>query len=162
MAKEKAPVTPAVRALRAAGVTYTEHLYPYEDKGGTASSARHLGVDEHIVVKTLVMEDEDKQPLIVLMHGDKQVGTGLLAKAIGRKKIQPCAPAVAEKHTGYQVGGTSPFGTRRAMPVFVEATILDLPRIVINGGKRGFLVGLSPAALAQVLSPTPVRVAVDG
>lgn len=155
-----APSTNATRLLRAQGVAYTEHLYRYEDKGGTAVSARELGVDEHAVVKTLVMEDERGEPLLVLMHGDRQVSTKALARARGCKSVSPCRPEVAERHSGYQVGGTSPFGTRRAMPVVLERSILDLPRLYVNGGSRGFLVGLAPADLARVLSPELVDVAI--
>ncbi|HEX6851102.1 MAG TPA: Cys-tRNA(Pro) deacylase [Candidatus Polarisedimenticolaceae bacterium] len=155
-----APVTPAVRALKAAGVAYTEHLYRYEERGGTRVSARELGVDEHAVVKTLVLEDESKAPLIVLMHGDLEVSTKNLARLLGRKSIVPCRPEVAEKHTGYKVGGTSPFGTRKAIQVYVERTILDLPRVYLNGGHRGFLVGLDPEALVRVLEATPVEVGI--
>ncbi|MFC3531725.1 Cys-tRNA(Pro) deacylase [Vogesella facilis] len=158
MAKDKTPVTQAVRVLREQQVDYSEHLYKYEERGGTAVSARELGVDEHAVVKTLIMEDEQKKPLIVLMHGDCEVGTGMLAKQIGAKKISPCDPKTADRHSGYQVGGTSPFGTRAAMPVYMEASIAELPRIYINGGKRGFLVGLSPAEVQRVLRPTLVSV----
>ena len=161
MAKEsKAPVTAAVRALRAAKVSFTDHLYVYEEKGGTAVSSRELGVDEHAVVKTLVMEDEAKNPLVVLMHGDRQVSTKELARVLGVKTIAPCTPDTAQKHTGYLVGGTSPFGTRRRMPVCLEETILDLPRIYINGGKRGYLVGIDPREVAKLLNPTLVRVAI--
>jgi Cys-tRNA(Pro) deacylase len=161
VSKEKAPVTPAVRALRAAGVAFTDHLYEYEEKGGTAVSARELGVDEHAVVKTLVMEDEERQPLIVLMHGDRQVSTKELARQLGRKAIQPCSPEAANRHTGYLVGGTSPFGTRKQLPVYMERSILELPRIYINGGKRGYLVGMSPAEAARVLKSEPVNVAIE-
>jgi Cys-tRNA(Pro) deacylase len=161
VSKEKVPVTPAIRQLRAAGVEFTDHLYAYEEKGGTAVSARELGVDEHTVVKTLVMEDEDANPLVVLMHGDRQVSTKELARVIGVKTIAPCGPETATRHTGYVVGGTSPFGTRKHMPVFIERTILALPRIYINGGKRGYLVGMSPADLVRLLEPTAVSVAVD-
>ena len=160
MAKEKNPVTAAVRALRAAGVSFTEHPYSYEEKGGTAVSARELGVDEHSVVKTLIMEDERKNPLIVLMHGDRQVSTKELARVMGVKTIAPCAPEAAQKHSGYLVGGTSPFGTRKSMPVYLEETILELPKIYINGGKRGFLVGLEPKEAARVLKPVLVQVAI--
>lgn len=160
MAKEKAPVTAAVRALRAAGVSFSDHLYAYEEKGGTAVSSRELGVDEHCVIKTLVMEDERKQPLLVLMHGDCQVSTRELARQIGARSVEPCRPEVAQKHTGYLVGGTSPFGTRRQLPVYIEETIMALPVIYINGGKRGYLVGMSPADLERVLKPAPVRVAI--
>ena len=161
MAKEKPPTTAAVRQLRAAGVSFTDHLYEYEEKGGTAVSARSLGVDEHNVVKTLIMEDDAKQPLVVLMHGDKQVSTKELARVLGVKTISPCSPETAHRHTGYMVGGTSPFGTRKTMPVYVERTVLDLPRIYINGGKRGYLVGLEPADAARVLQPVLVSAATD-
>lgn len=160
MAKEKFPVTPAIRLLREEKVAFTEHLYPYEDKGGTAVSSRELGVDEHAVIKTLVMEDEGARPLIMLMHGDRQVSTKELARRIGCKTVSPCAPAVADKHSGYQVGGTSPFATRKAMPVYLEETIAELPRIYINGGKRGFLVGLDPRELIRVLRPAMVKVGI--
>lgn len=152
--------TPAVHFLRRHAVTFTEHPYRYEDRGGTRVSARELGVDEHVVVKTLVMEDDDKTPLIVLMHGDREVSTKRLARQIGRRSVEPCAPAAAERHTGYQVGGTSPFGTRRPLPVFIERTILDLNRVYINGGRRGFLVSLLPAEIVRVLGATPVDVAI--
>jgi Cys-tRNA(Pro) deacylase len=156
----KAPSTPATRLLRERGVAYSEHLYRYEERGGTRVSARELGVDEHAVVKTLVMEDEAGEPLVVLMHGDREVSTKALARQIGRRSVQICKPEVANRHSGYQVGGTSPIGTRKAMPVFVERTILDLPRIFVNGGSRGFLVGLAPADLAGLLAPSPVDVAI--
>jgi Cys-tRNA(Pro) deacylase len=148
--------TAAIAVLRAHGVPFNEHSYRYEERGGTAVSSRELGVDEHSVIKTLVMEDESKQPLIVLMHGDKEVSTKNLARQIGRKTITPCAPDVAQRHTGYLVGGTSPFGTRKTMPIFVERTIADLERIYINGGRRGFLVSMTPAELIRVLSPVAV------
>lgn len=156
MAKTQTPVTTAVRALRQAGVAFEPHVYAYEEKGGTRVSGRELGVDEHTVVKTLVMEDDAKEPLIVLMHGDLQVSTKELARRLGRRRVVPCDAATAEKHTGFQVGGTSPFGTRRALPVYVERTILELPRIFINGGKRGFLVAIDPAELTRVLGAEPV------
>jgi len=158
MAKDKTPVTPAVRALRAAGIDFTDHPYAYEEKGGTAVSSRELGVDEHCVIKTLVMEDDRKQPLIVLMHGDLQVSTKELARLIGARSVEPCRPETAQKHTGYLTGGTSPFGTKKQLPVYIEETILELPRIYINGGKRGFLVGITPADLTRLLQPTPLRV----
>ena len=151
--------TPAVHALRKHGIAFTEHEYRYEHKGGTAVSSRELGVDEHIVVKTLVMEDEAKAPLIVLMHGDREVSTKQLARQIGKKVVKPCAPEVAERHTGYQVGGTSPFGTRKPLPVYVQRTILDLDRIYLNGGRRGFLVSLDPKRAAAALGATPVDAA---
>ena len=161
MSKEKPPVTAAVRALRADGVIFTDHLYDYEEKGGTAVSARELGVNEHSVVKTLVMENEDKQPMVVLMHGDKQVSTKELARVIGAKSIQPCNPETANRHTGYVVGGTSPFGMRKQIPVYMERSILDLPRIYINGGKRGYLVGVAPADVTKILAPKLVSIAID-
>lgn len=153
--------TPATDTLRRHRIDFTEHPYDYVDHGGARESARQLGLDPHQVVKTLVMEDEKAQPLIILMHGDCEVSTKNLARQIGRKRIQPCTPEVAQRHSGYQVGGTSPFGTRRAMPVFVEASILALPRIVLNGGRRGYLVGLAPAALTDVLKATPVNVKLE-
>ncbi len=161
MSKDKLPVTAAVRVLREHGVAFTHHPYEYEERGGTEVSARELGVDEHAVVKTLVMEDDAKRPLVVLMHGDRAVSTKALARHLGVKTVAPCAPAVADRHSGYQVGGTSPFGTRRAMPVYVERSILGLPRIYINGGRRGYLVGIAPADLVRVLQPVAVDVAVD-
>ena len=151
--------TPATQWLRTHGVAYTEHPYDYVEHGGTAESARQLGVDEHAVVKTLVMQDERAQPLVVLMHGDCQVSTKNLARAIGAKSVEPCKPEVAHRHSGYLVGGTSPFGLRKAMPVYVEETVLALPRIHINGGRRGFLVGIDPAVLAGPLGARPVRCA---
>ena len=160
MAKEKSPVTPAVRALRVAGVAFTDHLYAYEEKGGTAVSARELGVDEHCIVKTLIMEDDRKNPLIVIMHGDRQVSTKELARVIGARTVTPCAPETAQKHSGYLVGGTSPFGTRKEMPVFLEETIPGLPKIYINGGKRGYLVGLDPQEVVRLLRPRLVRVGI--
>jgi Cys-tRNA(Pro) deacylase len=148
--------TPAVHFLKQHNIPFTEHEYRYQERGGTAVSSRELGVDEHNVIKTLVMEDERKQPLIVLMHGDREVSTKNLARQIGAKTVTPCAPEVAQKHTGYLVGGTSPFGTRKSMPVYLERSIADLDRIYINGGRRGFLVRLSPDDLVRVLSPTLV------
>ena len=148
--------TPAIHFLRQHHVPFTEHLYRYEERGGTAVSARELGVDEHLVIKTLVMEDERKQPLIVLMHGDCDVSTKNLARQIGCKTVAPCDPEVAQKHTGYLVGGTSPFGTRKTMPVYLERSIATLERIYINGGRRGFVIALAPADLVRVLSPTLV------
>lgn len=154
-------MTAAVRVLRDAGVAFTHHPYTYEHRGGTEVSARELGVDEHAVIKTLVMEDEAKRPLVVLMHGDREVSTKNLARQLGVKSIAPCEPAVADRHSGYQVGGTSPFGTRRRMPVYMERSIADLPCIYINGGHRGYLVGLAPAELVRVLQPTLVDAAVN-
>jgi Cys-tRNA(Pro) deacylase len=151
-------MTPAQRVLKQHGVAHTEHPYRYEERGGTRVSSRELGVDEHLVIKTLVMEDDAKRPLIVLMHGDRDVSTKELARQIGAKTVAPCDPDTATRHTGYVVGGTSPFGTKKAMPVYVERSILDLQRVYINGGRRGFLVALAPADLARVLTPTPVEV----
>ena len=152
--------TPATAWLRERGIVFSEHVYEYVEHGGTAESARQLGVDEHAVVKTLVMQDEKREPLIVLMHGDRQVSTKNLARAIGAKSVEPCTSEVAQRHSGYQVGGTSPFGTRKAMPVFVEETVLALPRICINGGRRGYLVGIAPAVLTQALGAKPVSCAI--
>ncbi|MEY8878038.1 MAG: Cys-tRNA(Pro) deacylase [Leptothrix sp. (in: b-proteobacteria)] len=159
MAKKPVHVseTPATQWLRQAGVAFSEHPYDYVDRGGTAESARQLGVDEHAVIKTLVMQDQDAKPLIVLMHGDRQVSTKNLARQIGAKKVEPCTPEVAQRHSGYQVGGTSPFGLRKAMPVYVEAGVLALPRIHINGGRRGFLVGIAPQVLVDALGARPVE-----
>jgi Cys-tRNA(Pro) deacylase len=148
--------TLATAFLRNHGVAFTEHVYEYVGHGGTAESARQLGVDEHAVIKTLVMQDERAQPLIVLMHGDKQVSTKNLARAIGVKAVQACAPEVAQRHSGYLVGGTSPFGLKKPMPVFVEASVLALPGICINGGRRGFLVGVNPEVLTRLLDAKPV------
>ncbi len=156
----KNPSTAATRLLRESGVRYSEHPYRYEEHGGTRVSARELGVDEHAVVKTLVMEDETGAPLLVLMHGDREVSTKALARQLGRKSIQPCRPEVANRHTGYLVGGTSPFGTRKPLPVFVERSITELATAYVNGGSRGFLVGLDPGEVVRVLSPTLVDVAV--
>jgi Cys-tRNA(Pro) deacylase len=156
----KTPSTPAVRLLREKGVAFTEHPYRYEEKGGTRVSARELGVDEHAVVKTLVMEDDAGAPLVVLMHGDREVSTKALARQLGKKSVEICKPEVANRHSGYQVGGTSPFGTRKAMPVCLERSILDLPRIYVNGGSRGFLVGMAPGDVVKVLGPALVDVAI--
>jgi Cys-tRNA(Pro) deacylase len=160
MSKDKSPVTPAVRVLRDNKVKFTEHPYRYVDRGGTAESARQLGVNEHAVVKTLILEDEQKRAMIVLMHGDKEVSTKELARIIGVKRVEPCSPEAAQKHSGYMVGGTSPFGTRKSMQVYLEETIHDLPKIYINGGRRGYLVGISPLDLMKVLNPIPIKVAV--
>ena len=151
--------TPATAWLRARSVPFTEHPYDYVDHGGTAESARQLAVPEHEVIKTLVMQDDKARPLVVLMHGDRQVSTKTLARQLGLKSVEPCAPEVAQRHSGYQVGGTSPFGLRKPMPVVVEASVLALPRILINGGRRGFLVGLSPAVLRDALGARPVHCA---
>ena len=160
MAKVKSPVTAAIRVLRQAGVAFGEHPYNYEEKGGTAVSARELGVAEESVVKTLIMENERKEPLVVLMHGNLQVSTKELARAIGAKSVSPCTPETAQRHSGYLVGGTSPFGTKKQMPIYLEETILSLPLIYINGGSRGFLVSLAPSELLRVLQPVPVKVGI--
>lgn len=157
----KFPITPAIRQLRQERVEFDNHLYEYEEKGGTKVSARELQVDEYSVIKTLVMEDEHKQPLIVLMHGNKHVSTKKLARDLEVKTISPCTPEVAEKHSGYLVGGTSPFGTRKTLAVYVEKTVLELPKIYINGGKRGFLISLAPEILVKLLRAIPVEVAID-
>lgn len=151
--------TPATQMLKRAGISFTEHVYDYVEHGGTAESSKQLGVDEHAVVKTLVMQDEKAEPLIVLMHGDRTVSLKELARQIPCKKVEPCKPEVAQRHSGYQVGGTSPFGVRKAMPVFVEAGILALPRICINGGRRGYLVGIEPRVLTELLGARPVTCA---
>lgn len=156
----KHPVTMAIRALRAAGVAFEPHLYAWQPHGGTRASSEALGVDEHAVIKTLIMEEERKQPLCVLMHGDREVSTKQLARTIGVKTITPCTPEVADRHSGYQVGGTSPFGLRRAMPIYMQQTILELPRIYINGGARGFLVAIDPREAERVLAPILVDAAV--
>jgi Cys-tRNA(Pro) deacylase len=153
--------TPATQFLRSHGVEFSEHFYDYVERGGTAASSGALGVPEHEVVKTLVMEDEKGAPLIVLMHGDRSVSTKNLARQADRKRVEPCKPEVAQRHTGYQVGGTSPFGTRKAMPVYMERSILDLERIYINGGRRGFLVRLAPPEIVRTLAPRLVEVALD-
>ncbi|TLD45946.1 MAG: Cys-tRNA(Pro)/Cys-tRNA(Cys) deacylase YbaK [Accumulibacter sp.] len=159
MASNRLPVSPAIRFLRAAGVTFSDHPYPWEEHGGTAASSRELGVDEHAVIKTLIMEDERRQPLIVLMHGDREVSTQKLARRLGVKSIVPCRPEVANRHSGYLVGGTSPFATRRAMPVYLERSVLELERIFINAGRRGYLVGIAPSVLVDLLHPELVEVA---
>ena len=158
----KAPSTPATRLLRERKVPYTEHLYRYQERGGTEVSARELGVEEHAVVKTLVMEDDVGAPLVVLQHGDREVSVKALARQLGKRSIWPCKPEVAQRHSGYLVGGTSPLGTRKVMPTYVERTVLDLPTIYVNGGSRGFLVGVEPRALAALLSATPVDAAIEG
>ena len=156
----KAPSTNATRLLRQAGVAYTEHLYRYEEHGGTAVSARELGVPEHAVIKTLVMEDEKGAPLIILMHGDREVSTRELARQVGAKSVHPCKPEVANRHSGYLVGGTSPLGTKKALPVYAEASLFELERIYLNGGSRGFLVGLAPGELERILTIHRVQAAV--
>lgn len=155
------PETPATRFLRQNHIAFSTHLYHYEEHGGTKVSARELNIPEHAVVKTLVMEDEKRQPLIVLMHGDRKVSTKELARQADCKQISPCDPAVAQRHTGYMVGGTSPFGTRKVLPVFMERSILDLPLIYINGGKRGFLVGVHPHDILRMLKPALVQAALE-
>jgi Cys-tRNA(Pro) deacylase len=160
MSKTDYPVTPAVRMLRDKKINFEPHLYDYQEHGGTARSAAELGVAEHSVVKTLVMETDKRQPLIILMHGDREVSTKELARAINAKTVAPCKPDAAQKHTGYMVGGTSPFGTRRNLPVYVEQTIFDLPKIYINGGKRGFLVSIDPQILKIALPVHEVTVAI--
>ena len=157
MAKRE-PVTPAVRVLRAAGIAFNGHPYAYL-QGGTAEFASQLDVDEHAVIKTLIMEDDNHKPLVMLMHGDREVATGRLARAVGAKRVRPCEPTVADKHSGYRVGGTSPFGTRTAMPVYCERSITELPRIFINGGKRGYIISLATADLLRVLRPELVDAA---
>jgi Cys-tRNA(Pro) deacylase len=157
----KPPATAATRLLKASGVPYTEHLYRYEERGGTAVSARELGVDEHAVVKTLVMEDEAKAPFIILMHGDREVSQKALARQLGKKTVQPCRPDVADRHSGYQVGGTSPFATKKAMPVYLERSILALPFVYLNGGARGFLVKVATADVVRLTGATPVDVAIE-
>jgi Cys-tRNA(Pro) deacylase len=152
---------PAIHFLLRHGVRFVEHSYRYEEHGGTRVSSRELGVPEHSVVKTLVMEDDRKRPMIVLMHGDREVSTKALARAIGAKTVAPCTPDMAERHTGYMVGGTSPFGTRKTLPVYVEQSILDLDMVYVNGGRRGFLVALAPQAFVDVLHATPVSVGID-
>ncbi|HVN34250.1 MAG TPA: aminoacyl-tRNA deacylase [Casimicrobiaceae bacterium] len=159
MAKDRLPVTAAVRVLRERGVEFTHHPYTYVDRGGTEVSARELGVPEHAVIKTLIMEDDRGTPLVVLMHGDREVSTKNLARLIGAKSVAPCAPAVADRHSGYQVGGTSPFGTRRVMPVYMERSIAELPCAYINGGRRGYLVGMLPADIVRVLQPVLADIA---
>lgn len=152
-------MTQAVRVLQAAGVNFEGHLYTYVDGGGTGQFARELGVDEHLVIKTLIMEDDQANPLIVLMHGDRQVSTRELARQMGVKQVRPCEPKVADRHSGYQVGGTSPFGTRRRMPVYCEAGIGELPRVYVNGGKRGYIISLRTEDLLRLLDPRLVSVA---
>ena len=154
--KEHVSETPATACLREHGVPFSEHVYDYVEHGGTAESSRQLGVDEHSVVKTLVMQDEDTKPLIILMHGDREVSLKNLARQIGAKRVEPSKPEVAERHTGYRVGGTSPFGTRKALEIFVERSVLSLPLIYINGGRRGYLVGIDPRVLVDLLKAQPV------
>jgi len=159
--KEHVAETPATSMLKKHGVGYTGHVYAYEEHGGTAVSARELGVPEHEVVKTLVMEDETRRAFVVLMHGDRKVSTKNLARQIGVKKVDPCTPEVANRHSGYLIGGTSPFGTRKKLPVYVERSVLGLNRIYINGGRRGYLIGIDPEVLVRLLGAKPVEVALD-
>jgi Cys-tRNA(Pro) deacylase len=154
--KDHVTETPATALLRTKRVDFSEHPYAYLERGGAQHSAEMLGLDPFMVVKTLVMQDQDAKPLLVLMHGNCKVSTKNLARQIGAKSVEPCAPEVANRHSGYLVGGTSPFATRRAMPVYIEATILELPRILINGGRRGYLVGIDPQVCVQLLGATPV------
>jgi Cys-tRNA(Pro) deacylase len=159
MKKEHVSETPATQLLKAKGVAFTEHPYEYLEHGGALHSSAELGWDAHEVVKTLIMQDQDAKPLVVLMHGNRKVSTKNLARQIGAKSVEPCAPEVANRHSGYLVGGTSPFGTRRVMPVFIESTILELPKILINGGRRGYLVGMDPHVCVEVLGAKPVQCA---
>ena len=159
--KQHVSETPATQWLRSHGVAFTEHPYEYLEHGGTEHSAASLGLDEHMVIKTLVMQDQDAKPLVVLMHGDRKVSTKNLARQIGAKTVEPCKPEVANRHSGYLVGGTSPFGTRREMPVYIEESILALPRIAINGGRRGYLVGIDPQVCVSLLGARPVQCAID-
>ena len=159
--KEHVSETQATQLLKANKVAFTEHPYEYLEHGGAMHSAEVLGLDPFTVVKTLVMQDQDAKPLIVLMHGNRKVSTKQLARQIGAKSVEPCAPEVASRHSGYQVGGTSPFGTRRAMPVFIEKSILELPRIALNGGRRGYLIGIDPQACVRLLHAKPVDCAID-
>lgn len=153
--------TPATQFLRQHKVAFTEHPYDYVDHGGAKESARQLGVDPHIVVKTLIMEDEAARPLVIVMHGDREVSTKNLARQTGAKKIAPCHPDTAQRHSGYQVGGTSPFGTRKRMPVWVEASVLEIPQVYINGGRRGYLVAIAPQVLVDLLGAKPVNAALE-
>ncbi|MCG2739465.1 MAG: aminoacyl-tRNA deacylase [Syntrophaceae bacterium] len=160
MVKERIPVTPAILFMKKNGMAYTLRPYRYEEQGGTRVSARELGVEEHHVIKTLVMEDDRREPLIILMHGDRQVSTKSMARLLGVKAVSPCEPRVAEKHTGFRVGGTSPFGTKKSLRIFMEEGIAGLPLILINAGSRGLLAEMSPAELIRVLTPVVVKVAI--
>jgi len=160
MSKEKIPSTPAVLELKAKGADFSIHTYAYEEKGGTRVSSAKLGVDEHCVIKTLVMEDESAKPLIILMHGDKEVSTKALARFLGVKSIAPCKPDIAHKHTGYLVGGTSPFGTKKPLSIYMEKSIIDLQEILINAGARGLLAKMTPSELVRILKPREVSVAI--
>jgi len=159
--KDKVSETPATALLRQHGVSFTEHPYEYLEHGGARHSAEVLGLDPFAVVKTLIMQDDKAQPLVVLMHGNRSVSTKNLARQIAAKHVEPCKPEVANRHSGYLVGGTSPFGTRKAMPVYIESAILELPRIWLNGGRRGYLVGIDPQVCVQLLSAQPVQCALD-
>jgi Cys-tRNA(Pro) deacylase len=159
MKESKCPVTPAIHFLRERGIEFTPHVYDYEERGGTAISSKKLGIPENIVIKTLIMQMESKDPLIILMHGDKQVSLKELARVIGAKTISPCPPEIANRHSGYQVGGTSPFGTRRKMPIYLQESVASLEKIYINGGGKGFLISLDPRDLIRILAPTLVDVA---
>jgi Cys-tRNA(Pro) deacylase len=160
MARDKLSATPAIRVLRQHNVEFTVGTYAYEEHGGTSACARELGVDEHCVVKTLIMEDNRGRPMVVLMHGDRDVSTKNLARHLGVKSIQPCRPDIANKHSGYVVGGTSPFGTRKRMPVYMEKSILDLPRVYVNAGRRGYQVGIAPEDIVRILRPELVQVGI--
>ena len=160
MAKEKFHTTQAIRALKESGVDFSLHFYKFEEKGGTTVASKELNVDEYLVIKTLVMETDTGDPLLILMHGNKKVSTKALARTLGVKMVKPCEPLIAHKHTGYFVGGTSPFGTRKSLKVYVEASIMELPTIYINAGKKGLLAKMSPADMARILNPTPVSVAI--
>lgn len=157
--KEHVSETPATQLLRKKGAVFTEHPYAYEEHGGTSVSSRELGVEEHVVVKTLIMQDEHAKPLVVLMHGDKTVSTKNLARQIGCKSVEPCKPEVAQRHSGYMIGGTSPFGTKKAMPVYVEQSVLELDKIYLNGGRRGYLIGIAPQLLTELLAAKAVACA---
>ena len=159
--KQKFPVTPAIRMLNAAGVEYVGHLYVYVEKGGTTHIAKELNIDEHKVIKTLIMETDAKKPLVILMHGDRSVSVKELARVIGVKSVAPCKPEEADRNSGYKCGGTSPFATRKQMPVYVESTILELDKIYINGGHQGFCLEMKPDVLVKLLKPVPVNVAID-
>jgi Cys-tRNA(Pro) deacylase len=160
MVKEKFPATQAIRALKESGVDFSLHFYKFEEKGGTTGAAKELNVDEYLVIKTLVMEADNGDPLLILMYGNKKVSTKAMARALGVKTVKPCEPPIAHKHTGYFVGGISPFGTKKPLKVYVEASIMDLPKIYINAGKKGLLTEMSPSDLARILNPTPVSVAI--
>lgn len=158
--KEHVSETPATQFLRKHAAIFTEHPYPYEEHGGTSVSSAALGVSEHIVIKTLIMQDEKTKPMVVLMHGDKTVSTKNLARQIGCKSVEPCKPEVAQRHSGYMIGGTSPFGTKKAMPIYVESSILELEKIYLNGGRRGYLVGIDPKMLHNLLGAISVSCAI--